>query len=323
MSSDRKGPLIAMIYVLVIMALFGIIGTRKQIAVSVDGQNFAAVAYSGTVGAFLDKHRVELGEHDQVTPPIDMYLTHGMVIKVERAVPIQIKVDGQEVDFWVVAATVEGALLEADIALAEKDRVEPEMKTALSAGMKIVITRVEEEIQTVEDIIGYKTIYKNDGSLNIGKTRILQAGLDGRIQRTYLITYEDGVKTTTRLIHSRTIAAARNHIIAVGTGGTMTRGGVTFRYTKAIDMVATGYWADPSWSDGYTAIGMVATKGIVAVDPRVIPLRTRLYVEGYGFALAADVGGAIKGYRIDLCFDTSAEAWAVGRRRVRVYVIGK
>jgi 3D (Asp-Asp-Asp) domain-containing protein len=61
--------------------------------------------------------------------------------------------------------------------------------------------------------------------------------------------------------------------------------------------------------------------GVVAVDPRVIPLGTRLFVEGYGSAIAGDTGGAIKGNRIDLCFNSDDEAEKVGRRTVRVLIL--
>jgi 3D (Asp-Asp-Asp) domain-containing protein len=71
---------------------------------------------------------------------------------------------------------------------------------------------------------------------------------------------------------------------------------------------------------GRTTIGLPVGKGIVAVDPRVIPLRTRLFVPGYGRAIAADVGSAIKGRIIDLWFPTLAEARAWGRKSVVITV---
>ena len=71
---------------------------------------------------------------------------------------------------------------------------------------------------------------------------------------------------------------------------------------------------------GKTAIGLPVGKGIVAVDPRLIPLRTRLFVPGYGRAIAADVGSAIKGRVIDLWFPTVEEARAWGRRSVVITV---
>ena len=71
---------------------------------------------------------------------------------------------------------------------------------------------------------------------------------------------------------------------------------------------------------GKTAIGLPVGKGIVAVDPKVIRLRTRLYVPGYGRGIAADVGSAIKGRIIDLWFPTVEAARAWGRRSVVITV---
>jgi 3D (Asp-Asp-Asp) domain-containing protein len=59
----------------------------------------------------------------------------------------------------------------------------------------------------------------------------------------------------------------------------------------------------------------------VAVDPDVIPLGTRLYIPGYGLALAADTGGDIVGNRIDLCMEAHSDAWSFGRRMVKVYIL--
>ena len=92
------------------------------------------------------------------------------------------------------------------------------------------------------------------------------------------------------------------------------------------EMTATGYYAFGSGGNdingnGITATGLRARKGIVAVDPRVIPLGTRLYVPGYGEALAADTGGWIKDQRIDLCFETLEECYRFGRRKIRIYLV--
>ncbi len=93
------------------------------------------------------------------------------------------------------------------------------------------------------------------------------------------------------------------------------------RYTDVIDMEATAYLPTDGSPTGTTAIGIPATYGIVAVDPRVIPLGTRVYIPGYGEALAADTGGAIKGYKIDLCMESYSQAMRFGRRGVTVYIL--
>lgn len=74
---------------------------------------------------------------------------------------------------------------------------------------------------------------------------------------------------------------------------------------------------------GYTASGIPVRKGVVAVDPELIPLGTKLHVPGYGRGIAADVGYAIKGKIIDLWFPTTAKAREWGRRTVTITVYRK
>lgn len=95
-------------------------------------------------------------------------------------------------------------------------------------------------------------------------------------------------------------------------------------YTRTLTMVATGYTEAPEENYPYAGqpayIGIPLGRGVVAVDPNVIPMGTKLYVEGYGEAIAADQGGAINGNRIDLFFDSKAEAYNWGMRTIKVYI---
>ena len=118
-------------------------------------------------------------------------------------------------------------------------------------------------------------------------------------------------------------------VVAYGVGGTVaTSRSAATRYSYVLDMTATAYTYGEGghWGD-VTASGKAVQVGYVAVDPRVIPLGSRLYItypdgsECYGFAVAEDTGGAIKGNRIDLFFETYDEAISFGRRTVRVYVL--
>ena len=97
--------------------------------------------------------------------------------------------------------------------------------------------------------------------------------------------------------------------------------GAPSKYSKVITVEATAYSSQDPGNGNYTATGSRLKKGIVSVDPRLIPLGTRLYVEGYGYAVADDVGGAIKGHRIDLAYDSRSEALQFGRQTVKVYVL--
>lgn len=92
------------------------------------------------------------------------------------------------------------------------------------------------------------------------------------------------------------------------------------KYRKSWIMEASGYSAKDPGCSGITASGLPLRRGLVAVDPFMIPLGTHMYVMGYGFAVARDTGSAIKGNVIDLAFNSRGEALRWGRRRVRVYI---
>ncbi|MBO7610869.1 MAG: hypothetical protein J6T23_01515 [Elusimicrobia bacterium] len=95
---------------------------------------------------------------------------------------------------------------------------------------------------------------------------------------------------------------------------------------KRMKMIATAYYpGDPlAWKDGtITFLGQKMQRGIVAVDPKVIPLRTRLYISGYGYGYAGDTGSAIKGDRIDLGVNNAQEEKSWMFREVTVYILEK
>jgi len=102
-----------------------------------------------------------------------------------------------------------------------------------------------------------------------------------------------------------------------------------FSYSEVYTMEATAYTAGPESTGkrpgmpgyGITASGMHVQPGVIAVDPRLIPLGTHVYVKGYGYSIAADTGGAIKGRRIDVYMETLSQAYQWGRRSVKVYIL--
>lgn len=93
------------------------------------------------------------------------------------------------------------------------------------------------------------------------------------------------------------------------------------RYSRSLTMRASAYSAQDPGNGNYTARGNLVRKGLVAVDTGVIPLGTRLYIPGYGFAIADDTGGSIRGNVIDLAFDTRSEALRFGVQYVTVYIL--
>ena len=131
------------------------------------------------------------------------------------------------------------------------------------------------------------------------------------------------------LLATRVVRFPRAKVVAEGVGdystlATVARRGMTGTIRmadSALTMIATAYTAECFGCSGTTATGRPAGHGIVAVDPRYIPLGTHLYIPGYGRALAGDTGGAIQGNRIDLGFESNRDAMTFGRRAIVVYVV--
>lgn len=93
------------------------------------------------------------------------------------------------------------------------------------------------------------------------------------------------------------------------------------RYSRQLTMTATAYTAYDTGNGSFTSRGHAVRRGLVAVDPNVIPMGSRLFITGYGYAIADDIGGSIKGNRIDLAFENRDDALQFGRQRVTVYIL--
>jgi len=176
-----------------------------------------------------------------------------------------------------------------------------------------------ETIVAVEEIPP-PTEIRAEARLREGIRVVLREGKPGLKKVRYEVVNRSG-KEEKRVLGEKIIRKPVARIVLVGTGRNLaSRGGVE-RVRKVLVMEATAYCAGYDGVDRVTATGRRAEYGIAAVDDRVIKLGTLLYVEGYGLALAADRGRAIKGNRIDLFMESYAEAKRWGRRKVRVFIL--
>lgn len=161
-----------------------------------------------------------------------------------------------------------------------------------------------------------KVIVQPSNTVASGRSAVLSPGSPTIKQQTWQIKKVDGNIVERKLIKEQIVQQGRDKVVALGQG--------TYRgEAQEILMVATAYSAEQPGIGTRTAMGTRVRYGVVAVDPKVIPLGTKLYIEGYGYAVAEDVGGAIKGNRIDVYFNTVKECYQWGRRVVKVYVLGK
>lgn len=223
-------------------------------------------------------------------------------------------------------ATVGDALQNAGILLAPADRVLPSPATPLAAGQTIVISRVKILTQTERQPVPFKAVFKMSRDVPPGRITRGRPGQPGVLTKTYRAMYlNDRLTSRTLIARGLTVPPRPQETLAgirVREARALPSRGGFYRRMRCYTMTATGYSPYEGSGSGRCATGMRAGYGVVAVDPRVIRLGTRLYIEGYGYAVAGDTGGAIKGHRIDLGHTTYREASNVGRRKVKVWVLG-
>ena len=173
--------------------------------------------------------------------------------------------------------------------------------------------------------IPYKKVMRMSEGVPVGQMKVARAGQQGIFAKTYQVDYKDDQILRCVFIGRHLIKAPVDEMTLAGirvreARALPSRSG-TYSRVRELEMVATGYSPYEGSGAGRCANGMRAGYGVVAVDPRVIRLGSRLYISGYGYAIAGDTGGAIKRNRIDLGHTTYREAERVGRRRVKVTVL--
>lgn len=237
---------------------------------------------------------------------------------------LTVVVDGAERRISTSQTTVAGVLREAGIELRPLDRVVPALKDRLGNANKIVITRVTEQLVSVKQPISFDSAKTFSTSIRPGYVKESRQGVPGERLLSYRVRQENGVEVSRTRISSVVVKRPVSRVLAIGSRGRYTSRG-TFRTSRVMRMSASAYDPGPKscgkYATGRTACGLRAGYGVVAVDPRVVPLGTKLYVEGYGYAVAGDKGSAIKGARIDLGFNTNREAMLFGRKKVNVHVL--
>lgn len=292
-----------------------------------------------TVGQLLSENNITVGEYDNINFLSDEELSDDSTIIIRRGVPFSVATVEGVTQASTTKSTVGEALTEAGLALGERDEVTPSADTAITAGMTVTVSRVTVSEIVEEKNIPYTTRKEKTDSMYKGETKTLERGENGVKSVTYKITQKDGVEIAREVVSETVIKAPKEEVVQVGTKqkatavaaatGLPSRG--TLRYKASYKMKATAYDPSPSANGGSsrTATGGVPKYGVVAVDPKVIPLGSRLYIESadggkswvYGYAIAGDTGGAIKGNRIDLCYNTKSEAYKFGVKQANVYVL--
>ncbi|NLC76855.1 MAG: DUF348 domain-containing protein [Clostridia bacterium] len=308
------------VVVLLLVVSFAITGyawARKDVQLVDGGELKKVTSFAQTVGQLLADEGVILGAHDQVEPSLDTPLKKGMQITVSRAFSVTVQVDGQILEVHTLPVTVREVLHKAMVSLGPEDQVTPDLEEQVQPGQEVIVTRVTTEEVVEEEEIPYQVVRHQDPTLERGQTKVVQKGQNGLTHNTYRVTYINGEEVSRELVSKQVVKPPVNEEIQVGVLQVVSRGGVDKRFREAKTVIATAY--APTGNRTYT--GTWPKRGTIAVDPKVIPLGTELYVEGYGAGKAEDIGSAIKGNRIDVFVDTEEEAVKWGRRKVKVYIL--
>ena len=299
----------------------------EEIFISVVGNQSSIWTTEKLVKNILEEANIEVAEQDEISIGLDTEVGADNKIDIQKAFQLTL-VDGlEERQVWSTSTTVANFLKQQGIKIGELDRVEKSMEDVITPGDKVTIVRVEKVTDVVEESIDFAVEKKHDSSILKGKEQVVTQGKKGTAERTYEIVKENGKIVTKTLQSEKITSKPTTQVVAVGTKvvtATASRNN-TAAGGKEFYVTATAYTPNCNGCSGITATGINIKSNpnikLIAVDPNVIPLGSKVWVEGYGYAIAADTGGAIKGNKIDILVSSKSAAQQWGRKKVRIKVL--
>ena len=339
----RRTAAFALMMLMTIGAASSIVNA-KAIYIVDDGETRTTVETNSYVpSAVIEKAGIQVSDTDQITTD---YTTGGPIeIKITRSQEVAINYMGSTLHVQAYEENVSALLERLNIELGEEDEVSVDLSNYTENGMVIDVDKYTHETVTAQESITYTTERVANASMASGKESVKQDGKNGVAKVTYDVTYKNGAECSREPISSEVVTAPMPEIVEYGTksgsvtssdriqsdkrnsngSGVLTfKSGSTLSYSRALNVSATAYTAK---AGARTASGKAVYVGGIAVDPKVIPLGSKLYITTangkmvYGMATAIDTGGAIKGNKIDLFYNTYNECVQFGRRNCTVYVL--
>lgn len=300
---------------------FGFASAPKNVTVKVDGQTLQLSTRALTVQGALEEAGVVLHKADGYEVVGSEKFSDGATIEVVRAMPIKVWKSGRTTEYNIGRKTVRDVLNAVGVDY-EGYQVYPALDSEAKPDMNINVISPTTQLGTDTEEIPYDVQLRNNDDLPRGRRNVVSPGQNGQVKITYR-TIKVGDAVVKRELQREVIAEPVPEIVEVGTGNNnmleTSRGYVRYRSARTVE--ASAYTLAEGSGTGLTSTGVVPYHGIVAVDPDVIPYGTRMYIPGYGFAVAGDCGGAINGNRIDLYMDDYGDAIAWGRRQVTMYIL--
>jgi uncharacterized protein YabE (DUF348 family)/3D (Asp-Asp-Asp) domain-containing protein len=305
------------------------ITVKRAVAFTVkeDGHSLSLRSTQPSLALALKENGILLGPGDLVVPELDTPLASGLNAEVRHASKVTISLPEGSSTVFTHERTVGNALVEAGVELSPIDKVLPGRDEPVSNGMDVQVVRVTVGTIIEREEIGYQTLFKGDPDLGWGDSRRVE-GQSGIHAWEFQVTYENGQEAGRVLLRDWVEQEPQDALVyysaASDYDGDMPE---EQQVVSVLHVYATWYnpasAGKPRSSPGYgiTSTGVPVTRGIVAVDPRVIPYGTRMFIPGYGFAVAADCGGGVKGNMIDLGYPDGVDVdWS--SHWVDIYILG-
>jgi uncharacterized protein YabE (DUF348 family) len=312
------------------MVLGGYDALNNDVTLKVDDKVVQMSTFSGNVEELLEEKGIKVDSTDKVLPGLDAKLEDGMEVEFKNSFKVNLTVAGLQKEITTTEDTLKDLLTKQNVSVNRRDILSHPLNHKLQPNEKIDIVKVEEKIVKETQKIPYEVKTVLDNNLYKGETRKTKSGKLGEKQIAYKVVYHNGkpvnkivvgenvtVEPTTEIVKKGTaeirVASSRSSVSRGSTLQATSTSGVNMRVT------ATAYTGG-----GTTATGVPARYGVIAVDPRVIPYGTRVYIPQFGGTfVAADTGGAIKGNKIDVYLNSYSECMNFGRRTLDIVVLGR
>lgn len=270
----------------------------------------------------------QLKTNYQPSIPWNKPLDGDTTVELKCKCKVNLELGGKNLGTFVTTQSTVGSFLEEKkIQLSAWDEPNVSMNEAITQNMRIVVDKVEQRVKKETKTIKFTTKEVKDAKLEKGKKEVTTKGKPGKEEYQIVALYKNGklLVKDGKPVETKTLinkVAPVMEVVKLGTKEPEKEEPATTSSSGKLSGSAMSFESTAYTSYGSkTATGTTPHKGTIAVDPNVIPLGTKLYIEGYGYGVAEDTGGRIKGHIIDVYFSSEAECVKWGRRNVKVYIV--
>ena len=314
-----------------VVMMFSIMACLRPVTIDDNGTVKTVLTLGRTESAILAGAGIALNSDDVVTSFLEGSEQH---ICIERAFDVSVIVDnGDPQVLRMTGGTVADALKLAGVSTTSHDVTNLNRTDILTDGVNIHVEKTEYEERIVTEPVPYLTTLQYSDDVPAGGRVTERSGVNGEKTYVYHDYYQDGELVRSELVSETLTTQPVNEIAIVGNGSDavpptellLTENGVPMNYKTVINGIACAYTAKEG---ARTSTGTTPAIGTIAVNPKVIPYGSKLYVVSengyvYGYGVASDTGGSLLKNKIlvDLYMDTVDDCYAFGRRRVNVYIL--